>query len=45
MLNSKDLENIFREMERLKASEKDAREELLVMENLLRKQRMIQNFK
>jgi hypothetical protein len=37
LFNSKDLENIFREMERLKASEKEAREELLEMENLLRK--------
>lgn len=45
LFNSKDLENIFREMERLKASEKDAREELLEMENLLRKQRMLQNHK
>jgi hypothetical protein len=31
------MENIFREMERLKESEKDSREELLEMENLLRK--------
>lgn len=45
IFNNKDLEGIFREMERLKSSEKEAREELLEMENLLRKQRMIQNFK
>lgn len=45
IFNSKELENIFREMERLKASEKEACEDLLEMENLLRKQRMLQNFK
>jgi hypothetical protein len=45
LFNNKDMEMIFREMERLKMSEKDAREELLEMENLLRKQRMMQNFK
>ncbi len=45
LFNNKDMEMIFREMERLKLSEKEAREELLEMENLLRKQRMMQNFK
>jgi erythromycin esterase-like protein len=42
---NKDLENIFKEMERLKATEKEAREDLLEMQNLIRKQRMMQNFK
>jgi hypothetical protein len=37
IFSNKELENIFREMERVKASEKDARDELLEMENLLRK--------
>jgi len=32
-------------MERLKASEKEAREEVLELQNLMRKQRMLQNFK
>jgi hypothetical protein len=44
-LNSKDLEQVFKEMERLKASEKEAREEVLELQNLMRKQRMLQNFK
>jgi hypothetical protein len=40
-LNSKDLEQVFKEMERLKASEKEAREEVLELQNLMRKQRML----
>ena len=43
--NNKELELILREMDRLKFSEKEARDELLEMQNLLRKQRMIQHFK
>lgn len=45
LYQNKDLELIFKEMERLKATEKEAREDLLEMQNLMRKQRMMQNFK
>lgn len=45
VLNSKDLELVLRELERLKAAEYESREEVLEMQNLMRKQRMIQNFK
>jgi hypothetical protein len=41
VLQSKDLELVFREMNRLKASEAEARQELLEMQNLIRKQRML----
>jgi hypothetical protein len=40
-LSSKDLELVFKEMERLKASEKEAREEVLELQNLMRKQRTL----
>ena len=36
---------MLRELERLKAAEYESREEVLEMQNLMRKQRMIQNFK
>lgn len=37
VLQSKDLELVFREMDRLKTSELEAREEVLEMQNLMRK--------
>lgn len=41
ILQSRDLELMLREMERLKRSEKEAQEEVLEMQNLIRKQRML----
>ena len=45
MLSSKDLKGVLEEMNRLKESEKEAQEQVLQMQNLIRKQRMVENFK
>ena len=43
--DSADLTGVFEELEYLKASEKEAREEVLMLQVYLRKQRMMQNLK
>jgi hypothetical protein len=45
ILRSEDLVDLLKEFERLKAAEKDARDNVLQMQDLMRKQRIIQNFK
>ena len=45
MLSSKDLKGVLEEMNRLKESEKEAQEQVLQMQNLILKQRMVENFK
>jgi len=43
--DSKDLTDIFEELEYLRGSEKEAREEILMLQTYIRKQRMMQNLK
>jgi len=43
--DSKDLTGIFEELEYLRGSEKEAREEILMLQMYIRKQRMMQNLK
>jgi hypothetical protein len=44
-IQAEGLQQIFIELERLKRKEEEARQDVLALEQLLRKQRMIQNFK